>query len=63
MPRYDKTGPDSLGPRTGRQMGRCNIDSPEGNFERNRFVGPLYRHRLFNRYQPRRRHLRARWPR
>ncbi len=27
MPRYDRTGPDGQGAKTGRGMGRCNPDN------------------------------------
>ncbi|TAJ12566.1 hypothetical protein DMA11_12205 [Marinilabiliaceae bacterium JC017] len=27
MPRFDRTGPEGQGPRTGRKMGKCNSDN------------------------------------
>ncbi len=33
MPGRDRTGPEGMGPMTGRQMGNCNTDiQPESNF-------------------------------
>lgn len=29
MPRFDKTGPEGYGPRTGRQLGKCLKDTEE----------------------------------
>ncbi|MDD4187599.1 MAG: DUF5320 domain-containing protein [Bacilli bacterium] len=29
MPRFNKTGPDGNGPRTGRKMGNCNLNQKD----------------------------------
>jgi hypothetical protein len=31
MPRFDRTGPESLGSRTGRGLGKCNPDNQKTN--------------------------------
>ena len=30
MPNFDKTGPEGKGPKTGRAMGPCNPEAPQG---------------------------------
>ncbi|MBN2793773.1 MAG: DUF5320 domain-containing protein [Clostridia bacterium] len=36
MPRFDRTGPQGEGPRTGRRMGKCNESSEFTGFQRGR---------------------------
>ncbi len=31
MPNFDRTGPNGKGPKTGRGMGSCGDESPQGN--------------------------------
>jgi len=40
MPRFDGTGPQGKGPKTGRGMGNCNGDKPKSDdFGRGRGLG------------------------
>ena len=45
MPRYDRTGPEGMGPMTGRGMGNC-AGSPPAYYGRRRFgrLGMAFRH-------------------
>lgn len=43
MPRLDKTGPESKGPRTGRGMGDCNSKKNTG--DGGRWTGLFFRRR------------------
>ncbi len=51
---YDRSGPEGQGPMTGRQMGKCNPDSPirKGNDENAESTNVNYgRRRLFRRFK------------
>jgi hypothetical protein len=41
MPRYDRTGPEGKGPKTGRGLGKCNPGNAENTNDNNsrRFFG------------------------
>ena len=50
MPRFDRTGPERLGPRTGRMMGKCNPNrESNGNNANNDFPDEDFRRHGFGR--------------